>query len=389
MCMWFSQMCIWLSGAVLLCSGCAKLTIGVDVYTGELVLTDKSKLAQAVGVAELAYQYATSVKIRKKYCGNDSKVQNANRLLNGIKDSYEAGRINKRWQEYLALPPAHKDRKRIHDNLASELMKFAGECRVSGQAIGLSSVLSKIPLGLVFGVLSAVNDPVVEAGITMEESGREILSLVDALYGGRSGQISSIMRSITEGVQVDLLASTVRRDLFTLIPNVKDMLEPLAEGQYWSKINTITVEGMGDTKFVVIKDSLGNWHIKDVQANQSKIANAIFAVSTKLVGVLAAAYGVPVGSTESGSKNEAPNQIAQGEVNAAKAAQIKRQIGAAKNGFRVALMSAINQEDAVVMQKLLKDAVTDYQTRLNAIKLGSQDQDSNTDADTSDMPQSP
>ena len=93
-----------------------------------------------------------------------------------------------------------------------------------------------------------------------------------------------MMQSVTTGHTASMVAASP----FKLTPWAEKGLEKA----YWSEINQIDVMGAGATEYVIIKDEIGNWHIKSLIADQDEIVNAVFDGAEGMVGILAAYYGV-------------------------------------------------------------------------------------------------
>src|SRR5690348_14290414 len=91
----FSAILASLCSALLLLSSlsaCARLDIGVDVYKGDLLMPDDSKLAKAVGVARQSYEYTLGY-VRKRQPA-DATVES---YLGRVVEVYEEEKIDSLW----------------------------------------------------------------------------------------------------------------------------------------------------------------------------------------------------------------------------------------------------------------------------------------------------
>ena len=77
--------------------------------------------------------------------------------------------------------------------------------------------------------------------------------------------------------------------------------------QFWQNINRVRVAGAGVTNYVIAKDDIGNWYVKNYSANPEKIINS--AKSLALYSLGAPAPALPAGTGEAGAgdaKSDAP-----------------------------------------------------------------------------------
>ena len=69
----------------------------------------------------------------------------------------------------------------------------------------------------------------------------------------------------------------------------QDRLDTLSEidKQFWQNINSVRLAGAGNTNYVLVKDDIGNWYAKGLEADPESIfdgifSNALFALGTPL-----------------------------------------------------------------------------------------------------------
>lgn len=66
------------------------------------------------------------------------------------------------------------------------------------------------------------------------------------------------------------------------------------DSQNWENINRVRVSGAGNTNFVLAKDDVGNWYVKEMETNVDSLVQSMYAAAMF-------AYGVPGGIDFSGS----------------------------------------------------------------------------------------
>lgn len=357
-------------------TGCATLKIGVDVYKGPLLKSDDAQLGAAVGLARNVYLglkglEAKAVRTRTRLplevvaprWGRQGR-ENLAKHMREVAGAYEGddagdNGIDELWARYSAMAGADDGRAEARNRLARELFRFGSSCAGLGRLRGVpQAVRLHFP---VLGILTAdVNE--LTDGIGLEEAGRWIMFLADdAVSDDPQTPIARMMESVTTGFTASIIAAVP----FRLMPAVDEGLE----NAHWSEINEISVFGMGNTEYVIVKDEIGNWHIKSLQADPSEIVNAVFDGAEAVVGVLAAYYGVDA-SRDAIGKDGVPavsETFVKRRVAAAQADSKRRSIQSANLGFQASLAVALQQKTDDVARKLFESAVKGYVGQIGAL----------------------
>ena len=72
-------------------------------------------------------------------------------------------------------------------------------------------------------------------------------------------------------------------------PFVKDFVERIYDERFWREINPVEVHAVGDLFTVLVKDDMGNWQLKAVSVDPSKVIKASQAAVTAAAQVLLSA----------------------------------------------------------------------------------------------------
>jgi hypothetical protein len=200
----------------------------------------------------------------------------------------------------------------------------------------------------------------------LEEAGRWIKFLADsAVATSRQTSIARMMQSVTTGHSATMVSAAPIR---ILTPSIAKGLDRAS----WSEINQIDVFGAGETEYVIVKDEIGNWHIKSLIADQDEIVNAVFDGAEGMVGILAAYYGVtasraPISDTDVPQVSRA---FVDRQLKAAKADRTAGTLRSAKLGFQVSLVATMTESDADTLKKLIKNAVQTFAAQVDGIDSG-------------------
>jgi len=128
--------------------------------------------------------------------------------------------------------------------------------------------------------------------------------------------------------------------------------------QFWQNINRVRVAGAGDTNYVVAKDDIGNWYVKNYSSDPKDIIEsarslALFAMGPQLDADL-------LGRTLSRSKEGAKDSAADAIDDTGAKTETRREDGAAKSSIRgQQLVSAkkVYRTRTVEDEKLLVDTI--------------------------------
>ena len=109
------------------------------------------------------------------------------------------------------------------------------------------------------------------------------------------------------------------------LPSTKKLQRQLesADALSWQNVNRIRVTGVGDVNYVVAKDDIGNWYVKDYSTDVTDIVNS--ATGLAMYGFGGPATALAGGSTQEGdaSQNETGAGAAQQSRQAAQVARFQ------------------------------------------------------------------
>ncbi|MCZ6652092.1 MAG: hypothetical protein O7D91_03600 [Planctomycetota bacterium] len=358
--------------SALLCSGCmSKLTISVDVYKGPLINSPEAQLGEAVGLARNTYSMIKDLQsegVKKTYSHNrlfgmktgDLLARHMEYVAEAYKGVSGERGIDELWVNYTSLDHSDPARVEARAKLADALFRYGASCEGLGRLRGLPAAVK-----LHFNVLFAFFDRrELREGIGLEEAGRWIKFLADnAADTSSRTSIARMMQSVTTGHAATMATAAPLPNWFT--PGIIKALDRA----YWSEINEITVVGAAKTEYVIVKDEIGNWHIKSLIADQDEIVNAVFDGAEGMVGILAAYYGVtasraPISDTDVPQVSSA---FVDRQLQAAKADRTAGTIRTAKLGLQVSLVATMNENDVKTLRKLVKSAVQTYAAQIDGI----------------------
>lgn len=375
--------------AALLCSGCSKLRISVDVYKGQLINSREAQMGEAVGLARSAYSTVTD--LQSKAIREDKHrlfrrrpktpvllADHMNEVVRAYKGVAGEKGIDKLWAEYTSIriadprrgearteAPDHCRTERCRDEVGAELaralFRFGTLCEGLGRMRGLPEAIK------LHHILFMPSFRIGEfrEGVGLEEAGRWIKFLTDSAVDSTSRtSIARLMQSVTTGH-----AGTMASESPWLLSQSVDRG---LDKTYWSEINEIDVVGVGATEYVIVKDEIGNWHIKSLIADQDEIVNAVFDGAEAMVGILAAYYGVDASRAPISDTNvpQVSSSFVDRQLKAAKADRTAGTLSSAKLGLQVALVAAMKENDAKTLGKLIKNAVHTYAAQIDGIGSG-------------------
>ncbi|MGB0717264.1 MAG: hypothetical protein ACPGXK_15405 [Phycisphaerae bacterium] len=328
---------------VLASTGCvSRLRVDVDVYTGPLINAVESRLGMAVGIARGIRDNAIDLA--------GSEYRNASRdcppflVIEHASEQSAPGTLLSANANYVAIEadPAspdphqslqtkiymneHAQRAQLfagiaeyYDELAIDgayaaLLEAGGpfgdaasckqldNCSAQNLVIGKLLAYSQlcralaVPVGTTEELKWFGDDKIRQASATIDEAGQILQLHVDSVIyafrkqDGKShdAEISAVMRS-----QAPSTVLALRRELRTFD---RYYIDRVFGSKYWKNINTVNVEGSGEVEYMLVKDEIGNWHLKQATVDPTKILNAINTVSVAAVRIAAAAAGIPIPS---------------------------------------------------------------------------------------------
>jgi hypothetical protein len=391
-------------------SGCAKMNIGVDVYKGDLLLPDDSKLARSVGVARFAYDFTGRYLDALNQELKDKKVQDkppynlhsAGVYLINLRHVFEQEGIEDLWKQYETTAAAYAaqgagpaqsgsthaptdvsaQRNAARSRLENALARFGNMCISAGQQTGLARaiemrswadfVLPAPILNMLVSGAVAETDFRISEGILLEQSGRFIVSLVaDVEDTSQRKTVARLMQSSTPG----LIITAIDRAYSAKLAGLPETFETLD----WSTINNVHVDGWGNEQFVVAKDEIGNWNIKSVQSDPQDVVNAVFDTTAAMVNIVGSRYGITLNQNSSPSdgtlNGQQTSQFLQDEMKASEAQDVLAQLRSARQALRASLTRAetlaasSNNSQAAIDFAI--EAAKGYAARVNEIEFDS------------------
>jgi hypothetical protein len=144
------------------------------------------------------------------------------------------------------------------------------------------------------------------------------------------------------------------------------------DAQYWQNINEVRVAGSGNTNYVVAKDDVGNWYVKNYSADPGEIYKSAFGLASYALGGSLKNPGLltkPASSTGgSGAAPATQPSILQGQVDRAKKQYDDDTAQDAKD-VRQAMDDVVTEtENAWSADKILAGDLKQLNNQLDAIK---------------------
>jgi hypothetical protein len=345
---------IILSVLILACaSGCAGLKIKVSQYSGDLTLDRATQLDVAVGEARYVRSVAGQYLAKVNPSGSLATINPAPR---NPPDSSMSS------LEYLT---GYYDNSVLHSqalvsraHIAGALLKFGQEAISTGRLMGVPELADwRLPYEYFFTTQSLKDR--LAASVALEEGGRKILLLTDNATDTSTiddqTRTAHLLQAAAPGVVADLLGGGVF--------NFDSVGKEIFDAQNWKPINTIKVDAVGDTQYVVAKDELGNWHIKSVTSDPSDVVNAIADGATLALKVAAAAEGIPTGTLGGASTSTSTSSQTGTDTSQSAAAQpAPDDATTAATQQQISELSQTNFSFAAKLKAALADASADPTT---------------------------
>ena len=385
--------------------GCAHLNIGVDVYKGDLLLNEDGKLAKAAGEARMAYQLAREYASTKNrgipLIGTMNEILPSDWATNEKPDdpattkldqyierciqAYTDDRIDERWAEFSKLAPpgdnssaeARQSYMNARHSLEMSLFHFGSICVALGQERGVQDALA-LNLGVGHAIESLQNmtndrPTNLKTGIVLEEAGANIILMVDDSEGSSKGQqsIAHLMQSVTTGLVAETASHGIIGGTMSALADFpKDV-----DARSWANINNIEVSGIGGEKYVIIKDEIGNWHIKSLVSDETAVVNAVFDTTTDFVNVIASHYGL--GASTSGEQSDngtnstatVMSSFVQTQTDLGNAQQARAELNKANSALRTSLGAALADQTSTTMHDAVISAITLYAAEVQNISF--------------------
>lgn len=269
-------------GVALVCCGCgATLRINVSVYKGPIVDTMDGRLDKALGLAAASNVVALDAAVRHKTPYGD--------LLSDIAAYYDKCSLPK---PGMVLGGNQEERTRIR----SALISFSDYCQSVAQRIGFAEMKKGL----------FADGDLMAALIDIDENGRIIDHVVNSILRqenedakrekkkGGENRLPVYLSRIN-----NIMASQAPGSLITAIKNYpflpfwrKNYIESIYHDRYWDRINPVRAKATGNFGVMLVKDERGNWHIKKVTNDPTKVIEALRITSETALNALIAANGL-------------------------------------------------------------------------------------------------
>ena len=338
-----------------LSTGCvSRLNVLVDVYTGPLINTMESHLSLGMGIARgirdnaitlAGSEYSRAnrsfrpfVVIDKggaesgrlpNFLGPDTSYVKLNtpddpsnphasfrhrvymnkharqaQLFAGIAEYYDELRIDHAFEELVEAGGPFGPRDNAvtargiasQDKLIAKLLAFSTLCRTIAVPLGSTEIVKPWPFG--DGSMQQGTTTMDEAGQIMQLHVNSLIAAHNSVSGGEDAEISAVMRS-----QAPSTLLTLRREGSLLS---RHLIDQVYRSRYWKNINEVDVTGSGEVEYMLVKDEIGNWHLKQATVDPTKILNAINTVSVAAVRIAAVAAGISIPGGQ-----QTPNSVAE------------------------------------------------------------------------------
>jgi hypothetical protein len=335
------------------CAGCASLSVDVAAYKGSLINSADAQLGEAMGIAKDIYESWGDPRLAKQLDDDKTHPNDSDRLQT-VLAVYRNEHLECTWAKYRESDPNQPAHAELQRRLALGLYRFAGACQSAGQGVGAPAAIEVVSDPRPVALIPSSKTKRIADGTAIEESGRRIMNLVDdAMDRSPRTSIARLMQSVTLG----LVGSAAARALHA---------QSLVDDSYWGHINTIDVSGWGSTEYVLVKDEIGNWHLKTVVTNQGEVLSAIFDSVGMAVRVVGQAYGVPLPAAPASGTTTSPTAPAGGDavahaIDVERADQALQSLRDKKDTLRRALQSALAEKDATAQRTMVKEAVLMFQ----------------------------
>lgn len=256
---------------ILIVSGActSNLRVDVSVYKGPVADTPSARVYRALGLArtnaKVAMQAATM------------RPQDAE-LLSDITTYFDA----------LSLKPSADLQSTELAQLASKLTAYSQHSQSVVRRLGYSELTNpwtRVPIVSLF----AVDTDYMAALVDIDENSR----LIDALAASVAVQLEDrTSANSTEGAEGDrrlevfltrihhVMQSQAPGSLMIAVREfapwfVREKIERIYDSLYWGNINPVHVAGAGgEYVTMLVKDDIGNWHLKKAKVDPTKVAEA-------------------------------------------------------------------------------------------------------------------
>lgn len=296
---------LFIGCASLALTACSSLKIKVSVYDGPMLDPWEGRIAAAYGLAGAIQTVADDLvcpdgkaATRVQRCAKDHKI-----LLEGLEKNYVDLGIAKRYEKYCTARDG--DKKTVEETkLLSALIAYSDYTQVIAQRIGtLELRKSMTPLDWFLPpLILPFNIEYITALVALDESARIMKDLANSVIAEREGEKSDnddndvflsrihyVMSSQAPGTLMTLIRNnpTLFGQLFS-----NKYIRKIYDERYWKTINPVEVSAVGDAFVMLVKDDIGNWQLKAVKTDPTKVIDASYEVVRAIIKAYTASQGL-------------------------------------------------------------------------------------------------
>lgn len=292
---------------ILLCAGCASLRIEVAVYNGPILKAPDARIAESVGLAkslrdlaEDVARHGTCNKYKSLVCNPRDHAALLKEIVLYHDDTLGIPTLAEQWQQSRIAAGSAADTRA---ELLSALLSFSSHCQVIVERLALPDLIRGFYREMYlqcFGLFPAParHDEYIAALVAIEEVAQILNGVAGSVLAEDSPNSTSDENSCSAAAYHSrvhyVMASQKPGLLLTAIKNNpalyakiggKRYIKELYEERYWTPINPARTRIVGEGLTVLVKDELGNWHLKTVKSDPSKVVEE----STKAMKALVTA----------------------------------------------------------------------------------------------------
>jgi len=286
-------------------SGCASLRVEVAVYNGPMVDDPAARISQGAGLAKSIRDLAADL-TRDDACNNYRslmcKPENHRLLLAEIVAYYESLHIEElaeKWQESRKLVIVVDEKcntkkecvtedEQARAQLVTALVAYGNHCQTIVERLGMPELFRGYLIELVvLGLfpLPLPNDEYLAALGSIDETGRilknisESVVAEDAARAANNGKVGSDVyltriQYVMASQKPGLLLTAVKNNPAPYGMILRKYMKSVFEDRYWTPINPVQTCVVGEGLTILVKDEIGNWQLKAVSADPTKVIEA-------------------------------------------------------------------------------------------------------------------
>ena len=254
--------------------GCtSSLHIDVAVYKGPVSGSPETRIDRALGLARTNFMVAGQIKSKKPWFRTTPEFEP---LLGDIQQHYVDLGFQGPGETSLAL---------ANEELAARLRTYAQNCQAIVRRIGFAQIEKAngwFGLAILF-----VDVDYVAALVDIDENSRLIDALaardlkpkpmppVGAVAGSAPAEPGTDQEAFLANIN-HIISSQAPGALMLAVRETvpfwyRSKIDRIYNGVYWGEINPIEASGTGDYVAMLVKDDIGNWHLKKVEVDPTEL----------------------------------------------------------------------------------------------------------------------